>query len=1710
MSSRLPRSLSGPNPRSPLSSPQVDRSQSERMTEVQDRDQQTQTTHGQLKLCEADAKPLPPVPGYAAASMALTIESRAHRAELIRHWLNDVKDPEINARREGWAVSLEEVLDEMSTWMEKENWVPAVRRQWEVRERRSREVKRKSEGDVVDKRKQKEKENPADKGKKQSGSTQAHPSHERPQLSPRHPSTSSLPFPSTPSANLQPNARLLASLAYLRSLVFSHPQEPLDTVPGHFLLCLTVPRQIHVSTMQRPSLDLLHQQHTQPVNIGCTFVHGSFILPTLEEFGKGEGAEVLFGLKELDDGANSLRLVGGTFEYQGLASPTQRTILTRILRASIFTHLSLVLEQCFLQDFGVQLRFQRPKLSLPSSSDPHRRWDEREGHGNQESNDEGKGSPKKSFPSGILGFFARRGFGGSANAFNRSKTIAVAEAALARPPQDDENSPRSSADSTSGAGSAVARLRKLSFISPERRYSSRLQSSSPAPAPSPEPSQNPNQPFTTLLASLNPVLSLLSSSPGVIFPLPNIVVELSKKEQEKPGRRLGGDERAGLGGLAGWGTGKVEGESGKEGKEGRWGRSVRGLEGFIRMQEMEVVLWKVVPCGDTKEDKLSTSLLESAISDTSTTTLTARPIATSHPSSPPSLKTCARPTYHTFRFYNFTSPFSGDGDIPMGVLINHLAKSQHEQCDMPGCTWDRGQHEIRLGHAGVWVGVRVAEGDGYWEGEEGDVMAYSSCALCGKESGKRKIKDGSFLLSYAKFLELIIYSPQFCFASPAICEHTTPPPKPGLQRYCMRRNFVVLEGFVEVPNSQEGGQVDKEKRRKQTTITFTLSPMEDIFELRVPRLQILRGGERVSRSSSLTRVNKCKEEPDGEDEKDVLRREIRLWWEGMAGHIDKLEHILTGDDLNAFRKALPRLPSELPYEEEMEQMPPQTPPKPPSISSSTPSRREATETPKGYFYKTMRAPPSTPLKTPTGPPLSHTLDLSSSFLTVPVRDPDTPEHLLAQLRRTFQKTEQSLYSQLVRISPSVLNDVRRSFFNAAQGAQRRLGAWQKKHLAERTALVGELEAQEPEWWAKGCHAVPGGNVIVREDDWGSIIAYTLRHVFISDLVTTDYQRELANLSITRTTMSSTGDKPLTPPTIGSSSSNANSSFFSVAAGYRLFSSSSQKPPDPDQEGIIWHEPEAYSAVISRKEHPKDPASLLSFREVLRQKAPTSDSLASRFVNPASGFAANTLPSAWAKPDVRVSKQAAPGEVSGLPETGAVESVEKIIHGIEATSPEPSRPGSALSDVSTIASGSVVDAHIRRGKASSVISINETEESEVTIGRDAAGLSAFQVQLQPPTVPPKDSDQSSKNDFSESSVATVTSEEHQSSFTSSLASNLGYAMRFVVGGHHIPRPVPAHVKNHHGLLLAEAGSIDERPHIKYDWTTGKRLKFSCTVYYAKQFDALRKRCGVDEIYVKSLARSTNWIADGGKSKSNFWKTADDRFIIKTLVNAWNVADLQVLIELGPSYFRYMESTASKATVLAKLLGFYTVEIRNLETGTVQTKADLLVMENLFFNRNIIKTFDLKGIHGRKVKANATQASKTLFDGEWIEGQQRTLTLVQPYSKNILREAIKSDAEFLSKSNIMDYSLLLGVDEKNRQIACGLVDTIGSYTFAKTLEYKAKHGLNSGKDVTVIPPAEYQERFLKALEGYFLACPDKWSKHFDDSKLISDPELLSSVL
>lgn len=129
------------------------------------------------------------------------------------------------------------------------------------------------------------------------------------------------------------------------------------------------------------------------------------------------------------------------------------------------------------------------------------------------------------------------------------------------------------------------------------------------------------------------------------------------------------------------------------------------------------------------------------------------------------------------------------------------------------------------------------------------------------------------MFSFAKFLELLIYSPAICIPTPALCEHTTPPPRPWpasdsplpTSRLNIIRNFSFQSCIV----------------------SFSLSTIEDIFELRVPRLQITHGIG-VDRYPERNCSQRGSAEVITDDDKKALRREIRVWWQGVAEHMDRL------------------------------------------------------------------------------------------------------------------------------------------------------------------------------------------------------------------------------------------------------------------------------------------------------------------------------------------------------------------------------------------------------------------------------------------------------------------------------------------------------------------------------------------------------------------------------------------------------------------------------------------------------------------------------------------------------------------------------------------------------------------------------------------------------------------------------------------------------
>lgn len=82
------------------------------------------------------------------------------------------------------------------------------------------------------------------------------------------------------------------------------------------------------------------------------------------------------------------------------------------------------------------------------------------------------------------------------------------------------------------------------------------------------------------------------------------------------------------------------------------------------------------------------------------------------------------------------------------------------------------------------------------------------------------------------------------------------------------------------------------------------------------------------------------------------------------------------------------------------------------------------------------------------------------------------------------------------------------------------------------------------------------------------------------------------------------------------------------------------------------------------------------------------------------------------------------------------------------------------------------------------------------------------------------------------------------------------------------------------------------------------------------------------------------------------------------------------------------------------------------------------------------------------------------------------------------------------DVMDYSLLVGVDEESKELVLGIIDFMRQYTWDKQLEtwVKASGILGGPKNAspTIVSPKQYKRRFRKAMTSYFLTVPDQWSE------------------
>ncbi|XP_073099215.1 putative 1-phosphatidylinositol-3-phosphate 5-kinase FAB1D isoform X2 [Elaeis guineensis] len=269
----------------------------------------------------------------------------------------------------------------------------------------------------------------------------------------------------------------------------------------------------------------------------------------------------------------------------------------------------------------------------------------------------------------------------------------------------------------------------------------------------------------------------------------------------------------------------------------------------------------------------------------------------------------------------------------------------------------------------------------------------------------------------------------------------------------------------------------------------------------------------------------------------------------------------------------------------------------------------------------------------------------------------------------------------------------------------------------------------------------------------------------------------------------------------------------------------------------------------------------------------------------------------------------------------------------------------------------------------------------------------------------------------------------------------------------------------------------------------KSKYSVVCIHAKQFYALRRMCCPSELaYISSLSRCKNWNAQGGKSKAFFAKSLDDRFIIKEIKKT----ELDSFLKFAPDYFEHIfhSLSAGSQTCLAKVLGIY--QVKQYKNGK-EVKTDLMVMENLLFGRNITRKYDLKGSIFSRYVSDVNDPEKVFLDQNFIEDMQASPMYVSRKTKHLLQRAIWNDTSFLTSINVMDYSLLVGVDKQRKELVFGIIDYLRQYTWDKQLETWVKASLVVPRNAlpTVISPKEYKKRFRKFMSQYFLTVPDGWN-------------------
>ena len=234
-----------------------------------------------------------------------------------------------------------------------------------------------------------------------------------------------------------------------------------------------------------------------------------------------------------------------------------------------------------------------------------------------------------------------------------------------------------------------------------------------------------------------------------------------------------------------------------------------------------------------------------------------------------------------------------------------------------------------------------------------------------------------------------------------------------------------------------------------------------------------------------------------------------------------------------------------------------------------------------------------------------------------------------------------------------------------------------------------------------------------------------------------------------------------------------------------------------------------------------------------------------------------------------------------------------------------------------------------------------------------------------------------------------------------------------------------------------------------------------LHFPQQFHDLRaSRDETPSAYVASLARCAAYHATGGKSKSTFFRTADDVYVVKTV----NAEELDMFASIADRYFEYLgavHGASQKPSILVNIVGAYTLVAEGAK------KTHLVVLDNLFCGVKVERAFDLKGNERNRYVKNPAP-KQVLLDMNFWEVNEGVPLSVRAQSMEGIRAAVDADARFLASVGVVDYSMLVGISSGGR-LRIGIIDFLQLYNYKKMIEsVKGRNG--AGRlEPTVVDPA-----------------------------------------